>query len=163
MGKVVVINHVTLDGVMQGPGRPDEDTRGSSCTGLGVPTRRRRHCRQGRGADGRRRRVSIRPAHLRAIAGLLERPGRPIQGRSQQHSEVRRFAQPRDELEWRNSTLLDSDVPAAVAELKQASRGDLVIMGSGELIAALMAADLIDEVPADDPPPGAWHRPPRVS
>ena len=28
MGRVVVINHVTLDGVMQGPGRPDEDTRG---------------------------------------------------------------------------------------------------------------------------------------
>src|SRR5260370_30992084 len=27
MGKVIVINHVTLDGVMQGPGRPDEDTR----------------------------------------------------------------------------------------------------------------------------------------
>jgi hypothetical protein len=27
MGKVVVINQVTLDGVMQGPGRPDEDTR----------------------------------------------------------------------------------------------------------------------------------------
>jgi dihydrofolate reductase len=32
-----------------------------------------------------------------------------------------------------------------VAELKQASSGNLVIMGSGELIAALMAADLIDE------------------
>jgi hypothetical protein len=28
MRRVVVINHVTLDGVMQGPGRPDEDTRG---------------------------------------------------------------------------------------------------------------------------------------
>ena len=28
MGKVIVINHVTLDGVMQGPGRPDEDRRG---------------------------------------------------------------------------------------------------------------------------------------
>jgi dihydrofolate reductase len=27
MGKVIVVNHVTLDGVMQGPGRPDEDTR----------------------------------------------------------------------------------------------------------------------------------------
>src|ERR671919_634816 len=25
--RIVVINHVTLDGVMQGPGRPDEDTR----------------------------------------------------------------------------------------------------------------------------------------
>ena len=44
-----------------------------------------------------------------------------------------------------DSTLLDGDVPAAVAELKQASSGNLVIMGSGELIAALMAADLIDE------------------
>jgi dihydrofolate reductase len=27
MGKVVVVNHLTLNGVMQGPGRPDEDTR----------------------------------------------------------------------------------------------------------------------------------------
>lgn len=48
-------------------------------------------------------------------------------------------------LEWPNSTLLHGDVPAAVAELKQASSGNLVIMGSGELIAALMVADLIDE------------------
>jgi dihydrofolate reductase len=52
---------------------------------------------------------------------------------------------PATRLEWPNSTLLDGDVPAAVAALKQASSGNLVIMGSGELIAALMAADLIDE------------------
>ena len=26
--RLVVINHITLDGVMQSPGRPDEDTRG---------------------------------------------------------------------------------------------------------------------------------------
>lgn len=35
--------------------------------------------------------------------------------------------------------------PAAVAELKQSSSSNLVIMGSGELITALMSADLIDE------------------
>jgi dihydrofolate reductase len=52
---------------------------------------------------------------------------------------------PATRLEWPNSTLLDGDVPAAVAALKQAPSGNLVIMGSGELIAALMAADLIDE------------------
>jgi hypothetical protein len=28
MGKIVVVNNVTLDGVTQGLGRPDEDTRG---------------------------------------------------------------------------------------------------------------------------------------
>jgi hypothetical protein len=31
--RIVVINHVTLDGVMQGPGRPDEDTRGGFTPG----------------------------------------------------------------------------------------------------------------------------------
>lgn len=49
------------------------------------------------------------------------------------------------DLEWPNSTLLHGDIPAAVAELKQTSSGNLAIMGSGELIAALMAADLIDQ------------------
>jgi hypothetical protein len=38
MGKVIVMNSVTLDGVMQGPGRPDEDTRdGFERGGWGVP------------------------------------------------------------------------------------------------------------------------------
>ena len=37
------------------------------------------------------------------------------------------------------------DVPAAVADLKRSSRTNLVIMGSGVLIASLMAAELIDE------------------
>ncbi|HLM22701.1 MAG TPA: dihydrofolate reductase, partial [Propionibacteriaceae bacterium] len=44
---------------------------------------------------------------------------------------------PATRLAWPNSTLLDGDVPAAVAELKKTSSGNLVIMGSGELIAAL--------------------------
>jgi dihydrofolate reductase len=63
-------------------------------------------------------------------------------------NDTRKFVasnNPEVRLDWPNSTLLDGDVPAAVAELKQAASSNLVIMGSGELIAALMAADLIDE------------------
>src|SRR5437660_1667928 len=48
-------------------------------------------------------------------------------------------------LDWPNSTLLHGDVPAAVANLKQSSGTNLVIMGSGVLIGSLMVADLIDE------------------
>ncbi len=33
VGRIVVMNHVTLDGVMQAPGRPDEDTRGGFTQG----------------------------------------------------------------------------------------------------------------------------------
>src|SRR5437764_11678555 len=48
-------------------------------------------------------------------------------------------------LDWPNSTLLHGDIAAAVADLRQGSRANLVIMGSGVLIGSLMAADLIDE------------------
>jgi dihydrofolate reductase len=48
-------------------------------------------------------------------------------------------------LDWPNSTLLHGDVPAGVAELKESSGANLVIMGSGELIGSLTAADVIDE------------------
>jgi dihydrofolate reductase len=48
-------------------------------------------------------------------------------------------------LDWPNSTLLHGDIPAAVAELKQNSGGNLVIMGSGQLIRSLLPRRLIDE------------------
>lgn len=48
-------------------------------------------------------------------------------------------------LDWPNSTLLRGYIPAAVADLKESSSANLVIMGSGVLIGSLMAADLIDE------------------
>ena len=43
----------------------------------------------------------------------------------------------KEPLAWQNSTLLTGDVPHAVSELKRGSGGDLVILGSGELIKSL--------------------------
>jgi dihydrofolate reductase len=45
---------------------------------------------------------------------------------------------------WPNSTLLTGDAGDAVAELKAQPGNDLVILGSGELIASLRRRDLID-------------------
>ncbi|MHB1519470.1 MAG: dihydrofolate reductase family protein [Acidimicrobiales bacterium] len=52
---------------------------------------------------------------------------------------------PATRLEWPNSTLLSGDIPAAVAELKQSAGGDLVVMGSGQLVRSLLPHGLIDE------------------
>lgn len=146
MGKVVVINHVTLDGVMQGPGRPDEDTRGGFAHGgwafprsddVIVAKTGERMCRDRAFLFGRRTYEQLL-ASWNAQGGPFKDALNNTQKYVASHSPATR-------LEWPNSTLLAGDAAAAVAELKQASSGNLVIMGSGELIAALMAADLIDE------------------
>jgi dihydrofolate reductase len=46
---------------------------------------------------------------------------------------------------WPNSTLLRGELADVVPRLKEQSNGILAIMGSGELIASLMATDVIDE------------------
>ena len=52
---------------------------------------------------------------------------------------------PATRLDWPNSTLVHGDIPAAVTDLKQRSTGDLVTMGSGQLIRSLLPYELIDE------------------
>jgi dihydrofolate reductase len=51
-----------------------------------------------------------------------------------------------DKLGWQNSTALSGDVVAEVGALKQQPGGDILVMGSGELVRALLAADLLDEL-----------------
>ena len=49
------------------------------------------------------------------------------------------------ELEWNNSTLLEGDVPAAVAQLKEGDGGPILVAGSATLVQALVEHDLVDE------------------
>jgi len=146
MGNVIVMNQITLDGVMQGPGRPDEDTReGFDRGGWAAP----------RGDEtiaakmGERMGASF--AFLfgrRTYEDLLtswNAQGGPFKDALNNTAKYVASSDPATRLDWPNSTLLHGDIPTAVADLKRSSGTNLVIMGSAELIGSLMAADLIDE------------------
>ena len=146
MGKVIVINGLTLDGVMQGPSRPDEDTRdGFEHGGWAVPYGDETMvAKMGERMGGDRAFLFGRRTYEQLLASWNDRGG-PFKDALNNTRKYVASSNPATRLDWPNSTLLDGDVPAAVADLKQSSSANLVIMGSGVLIASLMAADLIDE------------------
>jgi dihydrofolate reductase len=51
-----------------------------------------------------------------------------------------------DELEWNNSTVIEGDVAAGVAKLKQEDGGPLLVAGSRTLLHTLMENGLVDEL-----------------
>ena len=64
-------------------------------------------------------------------------------------NDVRKYvasANPQADLPWPNSTLLSGDVPAVIAGLRTQPGGNLVLMGSGQLIRSLLPHGLIDEL-----------------
>lgn len=147
MGKLVVTNSVTLDGVMQAPGRPDEDRRdGFTRGGWAVPfndavmasAMGEGMANAGPMLFGRRTYedfASVWPnmPDDNPYAAVLNRVTKFVASTTLQ--------QP---LPWRNSVLLKGDVLDAVAALKAEEAKDIVILGSGELVQSLMPARLID-------------------
>lgn len=143
--RVVVINHITLDGVMQAPGNPDEDTRGGFIHGgwaipgndqvMGQAMGERMGKPDGGLLLGRR--------SYEQMLGFWNTQGGPYRDALNSATKYVASTSSATRLEWPNSTLLHGDVPAAVAELKRST--DLLIMGSGQLIRSLLPHELIDE------------------
>jgi dihydrofolate reductase len=146
MGKVIVMNGVSLDGVMQSPGRPDEDTRdGFEHGGWAVPySDDATVAKMGERMGEDRAWLFGRRTYEELLATWNARGG-PFKDALNSAQKYVASNNPATRLEWPNSTLVHGDVPAAVAELKESSKTNLVIMGSGVLIGSLMAADVIDE------------------
>ena len=150
MSRVIVVNHLTLDGVMQAPSGPDEDRReGFPHGGWAVPYQDE--------VMGR-----VMGEHMAAAEGgaLLfgrwtyesfyaywphqtDNPFTPVLNARQKYVASTTLSEP---LPWENSTLLRGDAATAVAQLKRERDGDLAVLGSGRLVQSLLRADLVDEL-----------------
>ncbi|MBR7742873.1 dihydrofolate reductase [Phycicoccus sp. BSK3Z-2] len=146
--RVVVVNHLSLDGVMQAPGDPAEDTRGGFEHG-GWATERSADPALSATMGERMGRDFTWLFGRRSYEGMLShwnRVGGPFKDGLNQTEKYVASATPDAALPWPNSTLLTGDVPAEVAALREQPGGNLVIMGSGHLIRSLLPHDLVDEL-----------------
>ena len=146
MGKVIVMNGVTLDGVMQSPGRPDEDTRdGFEYGGWAIPYADEASVAKMGERMGEDHAWLFGRRTYEDLLATWNARGGPFKDAFNDAPKYVASHNPNAQLEWPNSKLLTGDVPAAVADLKQRSTANLVVLGSGVLIGSLMAADVIDE------------------
>jgi dihydrofolate reductase len=146
VSRVVVINHVTLDGVVQGPGRPEEDTRdGFAHGGWSAPNVDGVMMEAVAAQMGEGNRYLLGRRSYEGMLGYWNTQDSPFRdglNNAEKYVASRTLQEP---LRWPNSTLLRGDVADTVAELKRRPGKDLHVMGSGELIRTLMRGDLIDE------------------
>ena len=147
--KLTLMQFVTLDGVYQGPGSPDEDTTdGFTRGGWMVP-----HMDQ---------------TFIARAAEWLSRAGALLLGRRTYEAFAEAWPQitdPEDPFAermnslpkyvashtisgapWTPATILDGDVVAQVADLKAQPGGELQLHGSGRLAQSLLGAGLVDEM-----------------
>jgi dihydrofolate reductase len=147
MSKVVVNTLMTLDGVMQAPGRPDEDVRGGFEHGGWAQQYSDPVMGRVMGESmGRTRALILGRRTYEDFAAFWPRqtdnPFTEVLDNVQKYVASTTLEEP---LPWSNSTLLEGDAAEAVAGLKQEPGKDLVILGSGELTRSLMRRNLVDE------------------
>lgn len=147
MATVTVFTSLTLDGVMQAPGRPDEDTRdGFAHGGWAVPYMDEvmgRFAAQGMGGRGSLLlgRRTYEDFHS-FWPHQTDNPFTEVLDNTRKYVASTTLREP---LPWRNSTLLQGDAADAVARLREQPGDDLTVLGSGELVRSLMRRDLVDE------------------
>lgn len=146
MRKVIVSEWMTLDGVVQGPTRPDEDTDdgfehgGWHARHLGDELFQAWVVENVTGAGGflfGRRTYESFAAYWPGAPREEQVLAEPLNTRPKYVASTT-LAEP---LEWDNSTLLDRDVAA----LKREPGGDLLAIGSTELVRTLLEHELVDE------------------
>jgi dihydrofolate reductase len=145
--KLSVIDFLSLDGVMQAPGQPEEDTEGGfRHGGWAIP-----YHDEGLAA-------SVAESMAATDAYLFGRktyenfaaywPTAPREIPFTDHlNNTAKYVVSKTlkKPEWHNTTVIDGDVADEVLKLKQQSGKNIAVLGSGELVQALIKNDLVDE------------------
>jgi dihydrofolate reductase len=147
MGKIVVVNNVTLDGVTQGPGRPDEDTRGGfEYGGWGIPYADQMQGEAMGKSMAQARGILLGRRTYEDFYGYwpkqTDNPYTEVLNQTPKYVASTTAAEP---LPWQNSTLLSGDLAAKVSALRDRTDGVIAVLGSGELVRWLAEQELIDE------------------
>lgn len=148
MRKIITTTFVTLDGVMQAPGGPEEDTSGGFSYGGW----------QAKVFDnslGDAIGELLKPPFAMLLghrtydifAGYWPKqdPSNPIAGAFNEAAKYVVSSKP-FEPEWVNTTVVSGDVPGALRALKTTDGPDLIVWGSGSLIQTLLREQLVDRM-----------------
>jgi dihydrofolate reductase len=147
MRKIVVTNFVTLDGVMQGPGDPNEDRSGGFEHGGWVMPYLGEEWGQIAGEG-----MAASDALLfgRVTYQIMESywPHQPHDDPfAEKMNGTTKYVVSNTlrEVTWAGSNIISGDVGAELRKLKEQPGENIVVLGSGDLIQTLIEHDLIDE------------------
>lgn len=146
MRKIRLASFLSIDGVMQGPGGPEEDTTGGFAFGGWVWP----HFDEVSGglmgeAMGEDYDLLLGRRTYEIFAAYWPTMDDDI-GRTFNAIDKYVVSGPETPMTWAHSHRLEGDVVEAVRALKASGERDLLIQGSGELVQTLLAAGLIDEL-----------------
>jgi dihydrofolate reductase len=149
MRKVIVTEWMSLDGVVQAPGAADEDpTGGFTHGGWHLPyfedlsqTWVVENLTAAGGFLFGRRTYEGFAAHWPNASEEEQVVAQPLNTKPK-YVASRTLTEP---LGWQHSTVLEGDVAEAVAALKQEDGGDLLVIGSTQLVQTLITHGLVDE------------------
>ena len=157
MSSIVVQAFITLDGVVQGGGGPDEDREGGFSLGGWTMDYDGRMDALGEGGEIVAEWESKTEALLLGRKtydifagswGVWDENADGFEGElTRRYNRIPKYVASRTltETDWKNTRILGADVPAEVAKLRAEPGGEIRVWGSTELIRTLAEHDLVDE------------------
>lgn len=142
MGRIVVTEFVSLDGVIEDPGGSEDFKYGGWSFDIA------------RGDEGDRFKLDEAFASDALLLGRVTYEGFAAAWPSRDGEFADKFnTMPKyvvtstlEDPEWANSTVLRGDLADEVSKLKQEQDGDIVVHGSAQLVQSLLEQDLVDEL-----------------